>query len=97
MQTATKATLENVLKADPEVTPEQANAILSACQRPTRKRETIPLKIVCQLLEMSVPSVYRLIRLGLIDQIKITSRKIRYDREQVERIAYNGAPTAKEI
>lgn len=96
MQTATVTTLENIIKADPEVTPEQATAILSACRKPTRRRETIPLKTVCQLLEMSGPSVYRLIRLGLIDQIKITSRKIRYDREQIERIAYEGAPTAKE-
>ena len=97
MQTATVTTLENIIKADPEITPEQATAILSACRKPMRRRETIPLKTVCQLLEMSVPSVYRLIRLGQIEQIRITPRKIRYDREQIERIAYEGAPTAKEV
>ncbi|MEA4862238.1 MAG: helix-turn-helix domain-containing protein [Victivallaceae bacterium] len=88
MQNATIATVELMLKADPDVTDDQARAIIGACRAPTIRRKLINARVACEILGVSRPTLARLASSGKLTVVRPTPRKTRFDLAEVERLAY---------
>ena len=82
----TAALIEAVMTAPPE----RQSAILAAVKG-TDKTRTGTITEAAAILGCCKRSVERYARQGLLTQIRITPRKIRYDLNQVERLATHGA------
>ena len=90
MKSETLEVIKNIAAADPEASPEQIKNILAVCKSPVARRATINARIACELLNVSRPTLRRFSRSGLLSEIKLSARKIRFDKAEVERLAYNG-------
>jgi len=78
--------IETVLNTPPE----RYGAIIAAAKgadrpRPGNRREAAAILQVCPR------TIARYVRAGLLKEITITPRKVRYDLRQVERLAERGA------
>lgn len=56
-----------------------------------QRREVITAKRAMELLGISRPTLRAYVRQGLLTQINISSRKVRFAQEQVEQLASYGA------
>ena len=56
-----------------------------------QRREVITAKKAMELLGISRPTLRAYVRQGLLTQINISSRKVRFAQEQVEQLASYGA------
>ena len=56
-----------------------------------QRREVITAKKAMELLGISRPTLRAYVRQGLLTQINISSRKVRFAQEQVEHLASYGA------
>lgn len=83
-----------VLESDPTATPEDRRRILAAL-RPSKKEriKTITTAAAAEILETHICTVRRWGKQGLLTPIRLSSRKIRWSLDEVERLASSGAPT----
>ncbi len=79
-----------MLDGDSGVTTQEKEQILKAC-RMKQRREVITAKKAMELLGISRPTLRAYVRQGLLPQINISSRKVRFAQEQVEQLASYGA------
>ena len=79
-----------MLDGDSDVTTLEKEQILKAC-RMKQRREVITAKRATELLGISRPTLRAYVRQGLLTQINISSRKVRFAQEQVEQLASYGA------
>lgn len=79
-----------MLDGDSDVTTLEKEQILKAC-RMKQRREVITAKRAMELLGISRPTLRAYVRQGLLTQINISSRKVRFAQEQVEQLASYGA------
>ncbi len=56
-----------------------------------QRREVITAKKAMELLGISRPTLRAYVRQGLLTQINLSSRKVRFAQEQVEQLASYGA------
>ena len=56
-----------------------------------QRREVVTAKRAMELLGISRPTLRAYVRQGLLTQINISSRKVRFAQEQVEQLASYGA------
>ena len=56
-----------------------------------QRREVITAKRAMELLGISRPTLRAYVRQGLLTQINLSSRKVRFAQEQVEQLASYGA------
>ena len=80
-----------IVKNDPSTTEEEKKLIRSLVNGPNaRRKKMINRKETMQLLAVSAPTLRKLIKSGKITEIKISSRKSRFDYEQVVSFLENG-------
>ncbi|MBR6056648.1 MAG: helix-turn-helix domain-containing protein [Victivallales bacterium] len=91
MTPATIEAISAIAKNDPTTTEEEKKLIRSLVNGTnTRRKKMINRKEVMQLLAVSAPTLRKLIKSGKITEIKISSRKSRFDYEQVVSFLENG-------
>ena len=91
MTEVTLASIQTLLKADPTVTDEQEKCIIRSCKQTNTRRHLINAREACSLLTCSRPTLRLLVKQGHLQQINYSSRKVRFDFEEVQRFANNGA------
>lgn len=84
--------IEGVLDSDPGITAEEKERILKAC-RPPKAGPPITAREAMKMLEISRPTLRSYVHQGLLHQINITARKVRFDRGEVEHLANYGMNT----
>jgi hypothetical protein len=92
MKSTTLAIIETALSSDDTVHPEQAASILKNLRAENSDRKPRPgtIKQAAAILEVHPVTVRRYAQTGLLTPIRITSRKVRYDLNQVEALALRG-------
>lgn len=102
MKNSTVETLTAIAKADTETTPEQIKAILQICKSPTPRRNLIPAREACRILgdaegkAISRVTLRNYVKRGRLAEVRLSERKIRFDLQEVERLAYCGLPKAQQ-
>lgn len=91
MTDVTLNTIQALLKADITVTEEQAKSILRSCKQTNTRRHLINAKEAQSILSCSRPTLRLLVKQGRLQQINFSSRKVRFDFDEVQRFANNGA------
>jgi hypothetical protein len=84
---STAELIETILQAPAD----RQAAILAAARGTAKPTRTGTIKQAAELLGVCPRSVERYARQGLLAQIRITPRKIRYSLDEVERLATRGA------
>ncbi|MBQ9367729.1 MAG: helix-turn-helix domain-containing protein [Victivallales bacterium] len=90
MKQQTSDLIASLLQSDETVTPEIRDYILRAMRQATPKRKLITAKGAMEVLGVSRPTLREYVKRGVLEQINISSRKVRFDEEEVSRLAYNG-------
>ena len=82
------------LESDDSVPKNKIDTILRSIQQTTApRRHLIGAKEAMDLLSISRPTLRKYVHQGLITQVAFSSRKIRFDEDEIRRFASNGAPT----
>ena len=85
--------IQQILDGDTDATENEKEQIMKACRtRPQRK--VINAKKAMEILSVSRPTLREYVKRGLLRQINISSRKIRFDQAEVEKLASYGAEVA---
>lgn len=92
MKTTTLAIIETALSSDDTVHPEQAEIILKKLSdtEPRRKPRPGTIKQAAAILDVHPVTIRRYAQAGLLTQIRITCRKVRYDLNEVQDLADSG-------
>ena len=93
MTPATINAIQTLLKADASVGDEQAANILRCCKQSNTRRHLINAREACAILDCSRPTLRALVKQGRLQQINFSSRKARFDADEVQRFANNGSST----
>lgn len=91
MTQSTIDAIQALLKADATVTEEQEKCIIRSCKQTNTRRHLINAREACSLLICSRPTLRLLVKQGHLQQINFSSRKVRFDFDEVQRFANNGA------
>lgn len=83
--------IQALLKSDNTVTEEQAKEILKCCKMPIVRRHLINAREAQSILSCSRPTLRLLVKQGRLQQINFSSRRVRFDFDEVQRFANNGA------
>lgn len=97
MKTETLTLIQTVISADQTATDAQLKAVLSACRQPSSNKRLGTVRQAAMIMECHPRTIQRYVRMGLLNQIRITQRKIRYDLCQVERLATEGVVKNQEV
>lgn len=81
--------VERIVKADPEATPEDVRAVVCACTSATKRaaRRPISTRAACEILGVSRMTLHNWGATGRLTPIRLSRRIVRYDPDQVERLA----------
>ena len=93
MTPATINAIQTLLKTDATVGEEQAASILRCCKQTTVRRRLINAREAMAVLAVSRPTLRALVKQGHLQQINFSSRKARFDADEVQRFANNGSST----
>ena len=91
MNQTTISAIQALLKSDNTVTEEQAQQILNFCKKPTVRRRLITAREAQKMLSCSRPTLRFLVKQGRLQQINFSCRRVRFDFDEVQRFANNGA------
>jgi CHAD domain-containing protein len=91
MHQSTVDTIKAIASVDPETTPHQIEAILAACRKASARRRLGTKRDAAAILGCHPESVKRYARRGLLHPVRITARRVRYDLDEVIRLADHGA------
>ena len=91
MTPETIVTIRALLKADASVTEEQAASIISCCKQKSVRRNLINAREAMVILGVTRPTLRAYVKQGRLNQINISSRKVRFDADEVQHFANNGA------
>ena len=84
--------IRSVLKGDRTATDVQIENVLRACRQNTPQRNLISAQQAMGILKVSRPTIRTYVQRGLLHQITLSARKIRFDEEDVYELAYRGNP-----
>ena len=91
MKPTTLTIIETALSSDETIHPEQADSIIKKLRTPSsRKPRPGTIKQAAAILEVHPVTVRRYAQAGLLNPIRITVRKVRYDLNEVEDLALSG-------
>ena len=95
MNIATKNAIRALIQSDPSVNDIERKAANDLCNGNLvlRKKRLILRKEVLQILGISIPTLRKYIRMGLVKEIKLSKRKSRFDYDEIIRFADNGVNT----
>ncbi len=97
MKQETLTTVRAILSADSETTEEQTAAILAVCSRKQTHRRLGTKHDAAAILGLHPESIKRYARRGLLHPIKITARRVRFDLDEVTRLANYGAEAGEGV
>lgn len=95
MQAATQTTIQTVIDADPTISPDQRKAILRACEAEQPRRRLGTVRQAAAALDVCPKTIQRYAAMGLLRPVRITARRVRYDLDEVERLANHGAEAVR--
>lgn len=94
MREATIQTIQMIAKADPECTDEVLAALARACQpqpQPrSKRREMISSREARELLGVNRVTMCKWVAAGKIHPARLSRNYFRYDRQEIEDLAYGG-------
>ena len=90
MTQSTIDAIQALLKADTTVTEEQTKSILRCCKQTNARRHLINAREAMGILGVSRPTLRAYVKQGCLEQFNFSSRKARFDAEEVQRFANNG-------
>lgn len=90
MQEEILSTIARIIQTDETISAEEEAAILSVCRRPPRCRKLLTAKEVMKILEISRPTLRAYAKSKKLEQINISTRKVRFDEASVLRLANMG-------
>lgn len=94
MKRETLTTVEAVITADTTTKHEHRERILAACRAETpARREMVTVREAAEILDVHPRTVQRYEREGLLHATRITKRRVRYAKDEVLRLATEGAAT----
>jgi hypothetical protein len=96
MKQTTYDLIKNVLSTDDTITPDDSRDILRQLQEAKTVPKPCPgtIKQAAEILGEHPVTIRRYAKCGLITPIRITSRKVRYDLNEVKELANTGAHNA---
>ena len=95
MKQETSTVVRSILTADETVPKDKIETVLRNFRRMTdQHRHLIGARQAMEILGVSRPTLRAYAKQGLITQIAFSSRKIRFDEDNVRSFADNGAPSA---
>ncbi len=95
MNIATKNAIMALIQSDPSANELERKVAADLCNGNLmhRKKRLILRKEVLQILGISIPTLRKYIRMGLVNEIKLSKRKSRFDYDEIIRFAENGVNT----
>ena len=90
MKPETIELIKRVLSGDDSVSPEMSETILRTARQAVPKRKLISAKAAMAILEISRPTLRDYVKRGLLEQINLSSRKVRFVEDEVNLLAYGG-------
>lgn len=97
MKTETINVVRSILTADETVSNEKLESVLRNMRQTTAQhRHLIGAKQAMQILGgISRPTLRNYVKMGYISQIDFSSRKVRFDEDEIRNFADNGIPAPK--
>ena len=94
MKTETINVVRSILTADETVTKDKLESVVRNMRQTTAQhRHLIGARQAMEILDVSRPTLRAYVKQGFISQIGFSSRKIRFDEDEIRNFADNGAPT----
>jgi len=94
MKTETINVIRSILTADETVTKDKLESVLRNLRQTTAPhRHLIGARQAMEILGVSRPTLRAYVKQGFISQIGFSSRKVRFDEDEIRRFADNGAPS----
>lgn len=92
MKTETLSTIAAIVRSDETTTQEHREQILIVCRSPVKPPRPVPIGIreVCALLEVHPVTIHRWVKRGVLHPIRLSPRRVRYDRNEVIRLREEG-------
>ena len=90
MKQHTVELITGLLASDETVSPEMRDYVLKAMRQPAPKRKLISAKEAMALLDVSRPTLREYVKRGVLEQVNLSARKVRFDEQEVARLAYSG-------
>ena len=90
MQKDTMNAIRALLAADRTATAEQIAHVLHACRQEKPRRKLIGAHEAQEILQISRPTLRAYAKEGLLHQINFSSRRVRFDEQEVYDLAYRG-------
>ena len=90
MKQQTSDLIASLLASDETVSPEMRDYLLKAMRQSVPKRKLISAKEAMALLDVSRPTLRDYVKRGVLEQVNLSARKVRFDEQEVVRLAYSG-------
>ena len=98
MKQETIDVVRSILTADETVTKDKLESVLRNLRQTTAQhRHLIGARQAMELLGVSRPTLRSYMKQGFISQISFSSRKVRFDEEEIRIFAENGAPQSHSV
>jgi predicted DNA-binding transcriptional regulator AlpA len=93
MKTETLDVIRTILAADETVPKDKIDIVLRNFRQMKTHRHLIGARQAMEILGVSRPTLRAYVKQGFISQIGFSSRKIRFDEDEIRRFADTGAPS----
>ena len=90
MKTDTIDLIGRILASDETVSTELRDSLLRAMRQAVPRRKLVSAKEAQAMLGVSRPTLRAYVKRGVLEQINLSSRKVRFDEQEVSRLAYGG-------
>ncbi len=91
MTQATINAIRALLKSDATVTAEHTESILRSCKQTNVRRHLINAREAMSILGVARPTLRAYVKQACLHQFNFSARKVRFDADEVQRFANNGA------
>ena len=95
MKTETLDVIRTILAADETVPKDRIESVLRNFRQMKTHRHLIGARQAMEILGVSRPTLRGYVKQGFITQIGFSSRKVRFDEDQIRNFADNGVPATK--
>ena len=79
-----------ILASDETVSAELRDSLLRAMRHAVPRRKLVTAKEAQAMLGVSRPTLRAYVKRGVLEQVNLSSRKVRFDEQEVSRLAYRG-------
>lgn len=92
MKTETITAVVMLVKADPDSTSDQLDAIKRICEggRKIQPRDLVTTKMACSIIGVSRTTLGKWVKQNRLTPIRQSRRLVKFDRATVEKLAYEG-------